>query len=273
VLLPVATLVVEVALLGARRARMAGLAAVSAAGALFYLLPRLLGGALTANAAYAIHLDAGWIWERVRSYLGLALFHGMPFSHAVTCLVLLSVPAVAAFCRSRALWTALGMGVLFAIPPLLIEQRSMYAMYLASSGFAMTGGVALWSLLDRARLRGGLGLAAGAVLLAAVLLPANLLTRPDANKWLENDAHVVARIMDGFRAQAPRLRPGARILIVDDPLPWDDYLLTFTLQLLYRDRTLVIDRVKQGASPNPEGYDVVADLSGWVVRTRLGASR
>ncbi|MBI5281950.1 MAG: hypothetical protein HY858_09730 [Candidatus Solibacter usitatus] len=266
VLLPVATLGVEIALLGARRARVAGLAALAAAGGLLYLLPRLAGGAFTANAAYAIHLEAGWIWERARSYLGLALFQGMPLSHAGATAAILGVLAAAIVCRSRALWAALGMGVLFAIPPLLIEPRSMYAMFLASAGFAIAGGIALAALLDRVRLRGGVGLAAGATLLAAVLLPANLVTRPQANKWLDADAGVVARIMEGFSAQAPRLRPAARILIVDDPLPWDDYLLTFTLQLLYRDRTLTVDRVKQGASTAADGYDVVADLRGWRVR-------
>ena len=69
--------------------------------------------------------------------------------------------------------------------------------------------------------------------------------------------------VDQFHALHPALRPGARILFIDDPLPKHRDDLPFLLRLRYRDPSLIADSVKRmSVKPTAQefaSYDYVLD--------------
>ena len=57
----------------------------------------------------------------------------------------------------------------------------------------------------------------------------------------------------------PRLAPRSRILFLNDPVRADWYNLLFMVRLSYRDRSLVVGRVKQPPTAPENSYDYVLD--------------
>ena len=57
----------------------------------------------------------------------------------------------------------------------------------------------------------------------------------------------------------PHLTSNSRILFLNDPVPADWYNLLFMVRLSYRDRSLVVDRVKQPPTAPENSYDHIFD--------------
>ena len=60
------------------------------------------------------------------------------------------------------------------------------------------------------------------------------------------EGELLRSVADGIRRAHPSVRPGARLLFLDDPLGPNGLDLTFLVQLLYHDPTLVVDRLRTG---------------------------
>jgi hypothetical protein len=66
-----------------------------------------------------------------------------------------------------------------------------------------------------------------------------------------------------------RLKParaGERILVVDDSIPSDDWILLTTLRLARGDRTLQVWRIRQLGQPEEKEWDRRVDFKDWRLR-------
>ena len=132
-------------------------------------------------------------------------------------------------------------------------------MYVAHSGLAMAAAIAIHQASRR--LRPNLAVPLVSMVLLLALVPQHLRLRPHADVWMQNSAGWVDTTVHQFQKQVPKLPKGARVLFLDDPLPADDYFLTFTLRLLYRDKDLQVDRAQYGAVEG--AHDLTVRYAGW----------
>ncbi|MCS6954726.1 MAG: hypothetical protein NZM33_17960, partial [Bryobacteraceae bacterium] len=89
------------------------------------------------------------------------------------------------------------------------------------------------------------------VFAAVVLLRSHPGSEGAYQAWLTHHYERIASVTAQFRALHPSLPRGARVLIVKDPFgdsTWETY---YILQLLYRDETLVVNRLGM-MSPKPD---------------------
>jgi hypothetical protein len=173
--------------------------------------------------------------------------------------------------RKRALWFAFAWLFLTMLPLVFIPaHRSGFVLYIPWLGWSMYAGV----LLSRVRvilssrfptsaLRTAAAQSAVFVLLLALLVTVNRMPAPDSH-WGTDERARVRAVVDQIRSH--KLPPNSRVLVTDDFLEPDDYMLYFIVRLWNRDDTIAVDRIKQlRKSPDPASYD-------WVIRfegTRL----
>ena len=191
----------------------------------------------------------GW-----QHYSGMLLYE--KWSHATIANFAVLLGLLGIVCVKRAGWARLAAFAFLVIPlpVLLIEPRSLYVFYLPYAGWAMLwGGIA-------GRFRTA-GLAAALVVLSLL----NWRHRHWGEEWIFIDNWKVARIIEEFDRLKP-IPPGAKILVIDDSIPIDDWSLLMTLRLAQGDRELRVWRVRQHGQPEEKDWDRTVDFKGWRLR-------
>jgi hypothetical protein len=264
--------------------------------ALAVLGGRILHGSLMQESAYKPAITWARFMETSLRFAGELFLNPGSFTTAKLVSLWAAMLAIALLSRSRALRLAWLFLMLSPLPVAFIDPRGVAQYYVPLFGWALYAGVLLdlifsWILRlfhpanpARTRIYASTALLAGLTLL---LYPLWKSYRPDqpASVFLEAEdnrstVRQLRRIVPaGSRAGSGNnvMRPGARLLFLDDPIHPDWFNLTFLVRLLYRDRSIVIYRAKPDvaeAERPPEAinpatlatYDRVFDYRGGYFR-------
>jgi hypothetical protein len=250
------------------------------------LAGRIWRGSLIQESAYQPVITWARFISTSMAFAGKLFLHARPFTPVTLLSLWTAMLAIAWLSRSRALRFAWLFVMLGPLPIAFIDARGLAQYYIPLFGWALYAGVLLnllfsWVLRRfhaanpaRTRAYASAALLAGLVLLFYPRWKSYLPDHP-ASVFLEaEDNRSIARQL---RHLEPHLRPGARLLFLDDPIRPDWFNLTFLVRLLYRDRSIVIHRAKPDvaeAEKPPEAltpailaaYDYVFDCRGGYFR-------
>lgn len=239
--------------------------------AILVVTAKLTGAGVARNhSAYQPKFSVSAYLESCAHYLTLWTygFHTLSPTHAL--LILAAMAALSLILRSRQLqWSAL-MSATSLLPMAFIPPRAAYAFYLPAIFWAFWLACLLAELYGRLRLpvsfRWALPVGAAICLLP---LHARMFHYP---LLVVHDVQNANRSYhDQLLQVLPTVKPGARILVINDPYPADGFDASFLIRLTYEDMTLHIDRVRfpwlAKRSFDPANYDVVLNfLNGrWVL--------
>jgi hypothetical protein len=213
---------------------------------------------MAANPAYLPHLSWAALLQGWQHY-AFDLFYGsVAMTPARVLLLWLLVAAAVALLRGRDM--AVAAVVIWAglLPVIFIATRGFYVVYLTLPGWYLLAA----KLLVRATSRVPLRARAAVVFagLALVLLPLHA-ARKEKGRWWVAEAHASVRnVLEPLRPDP--LPHAARVLLLDDPFPKDDYILTFIFRLRYRDEQLRVDRAKVRPPDYSEPYQRIYRIDG-----------
>jgi hypothetical protein len=88
---------------------------------------------------------------------------------------------------------------------------------------------------------------------AALLAPLHIRQSPQTLALFMSVQFPSRDMIQDLSRLRPSIRPGARVLYVDDPFPKSSFTLLFTTALFYRDLSVTVDRA---SDPRP-GYDAI----------------
>jgi hypothetical protein len=270
VLLPLAVLIEDTATKGWRRIDWRAVAAAAVIAALFLSRSFVLTGDAARFEEYTPRLQWARATDNLKNYFGMLFLRPGALSVDQACTLSALLLAGAAMIKNRAVWFGLGLFALGLGPALLVPMRSLYILYLPMGGLAIALGAA--SAAGLAMLPGPRpALAAmAAVLFAAGWMPLHERFRGPAATWIERDGHLISGFRQAMRQAYPSLPRGARVLFVRDRFTPDDFLAEMTMQLMYADRSLYIQRVARlGRMPEAEtlrGFGYVLEDDGRQVR-------
>ncbi len=232
------------------------------------VLPAIAIKVLTVNPlsndpAYSGHsLHA--LLENLRAYQGFLLYQDL-FGGRLPVAGLLglwaAMAAAAFLLRSRPMRYGLGFLLVSMLPIVLIARRGGYLLYLPALGWALYASTLFIRLRDS--LTSSKWLRAGLLAVCAILIARTHATKlAPFTRSYEHDQAAMRRVIDGIQAAYPRLPRGARLLLVDDPLP-PGYGVLLTARIAYGDPSLEIDRVPTAADADRSvRYDGVL-TGGW----------
>lgn len=246
-----------------------GEARVAVAGSIVtaaWLFGRVLGpGSISSQTGYRLEVTPVRYFEGIARFLDQVFYSQGAFSPAGAFLFLATSLAVALLLQSRALvwcWLLFAGGMLPLV--FLASPRGLDAAVIPLTGlwiyaalFAVRIGEALRVRFRRvgpAKLGRVPAFARPALLVicaAALLLRSHPGSEPVYQAWLTHHYRRIATVTAQFRELHPSLPRGSRVLIVNDPFgdfTWETY---YILQLLYRDETMVINRLGM-MSPKPD---------------------
>ena len=157
--------------------------------------------------------------------------------------------------------------VLFStvLPVIFVDQRGAYVLYLAMPGLAIYAATFIEMLQDRIlvfRPAWRQQLACVVFVLLGWRYGKAMLHDQRIDKvknWLNESPGQVRTLAASLRSLQPKMKSGARVLILEDPFPTTEWTPTFVAGLLYNDSTIWVDRPKKmpAAPPNWLKYDVV----------------
>jgi len=241
------------------------------------------GSVLYGNPGYAMTFTFGHFTSHWGELLNAMLYRNEPglAAWAVGSIFLLLF-AIALIGRRKDLWFSLAFALLGPLPVIFIPWRGFFVMCLPWAGWAMFMAIVLVDGRNwlRSRVRPGSALPANPFeperLILFVAVTACIVWLPRAfpaprGLYYEASQRTI-RVMknDLVRAHCP-LPKGARILFLHDIFPADSLAPLELTRLVYRDRTLRVDRpTLLKTPPDPQSYDAVFDYRGRdlvVVRT------
>ena len=149
-------------------------------------------------------------------------------------------------------WTLLFVPVL---PVAFLEYRGAFVLYTGYPGWTLYIATALVALQNMIKTHRTALACLVFVLVGWRFGKLNLHDqRADPRTWLYQSPAQVKQMADSMPALAPQLRPGAHVLFLNDPFTTDEWTPWFIMKLLYRDDTIVPDRVKMMTAP-PKTWD------------------
>ncbi|MGJ5819681.1 hypothetical protein [Paludibaculum fermentans] len=222
------------------------------------------------NPAYQVGLSADRIIANLQHYGGMLFYLHRDLTPMELIYVALAAVVLMVLVYSRNAVLCLTLFFLLLAPVVVIEPRSLYVIYIPYVFLCVFLAIVLHRVTC---LRFCPETIMGPLLLLALLsglAPLHAYRKPFGNAWIRNDESQVDSILSEFRRAAPALPHAARLYVNSDSIPEDDYLLTFTLRLLYRDRYLEVVRRKQlHHCPSEEewtGYTRAYDFDGWKLK-------
>ncbi|WP_321477694.1 hypothetical protein [uncultured Paludibaculum sp.] len=199
----------------------------------------------TENHSYQIVLTRERILSNFAHYGGMLFYVHRDLMPKEMLFLALGALLLAALARSRAAAASLILFFVLMGPVLVIEPRSLYAIYVPYVFLCAFLALALQRLTSlpwcRERVVGPVLL----LVLLAGLAPRHAYSKPFGDVWIGRDAPQVAAILREFRKECPTAPRAATIYLSSDAVAEDDYLVTFTLRLLYHDREINVVRQKQ----------------------------
>ncbi len=174
------------------------------------------------------------------------------FSFLAVLLLWAALFALAWGTRSRALKFA-WLFLMFSVLPLAFIDRGAPQYYIPLFGWALYAAIVLAKgsqhLLERLT-RGRTSRLANArapvllVALGAVLFIAYRGTSWPNVPFVSLEGEMLRNVADQMRLVHPTVKPGSRLLFIDDPIGANDLDLRFLAQMVYRDPTLLVTRTK-----------------------------
>jgi len=244
---------------------------LTGAVAVLFVIGRSLGSlSLTNNAAYRPSFT--WTQFMITSRHFAGDFFAMPDWPAWVVLLLWTALAIIAWAsRSRTLGFAWLFLMLSPLPIAFIAPRGPAQYYVCVFGWMLYAAVLLAKLT--AFLTRGVPLpewwlsrARGAALFVVSMAILYWAYKPLGYGGIYSVAEEAPEDRDTvtqLHAAAPTIRPGSRLLFLNDPIRPDTYSLLFMVQLSYDDRSLHIFRVKEMKQPPNDkeiaSYDYVFD--------------
>lgn len=254
------------------------------------LAGRILHGSLIQDSAYKPAITWAQFMKTSTDFAGNLFLNPGSFTPAMVIFLRIAMLAIALVSRSRALRFAWLFLMLSPLPIAFIDPRGVAQYYVPLFGWALYAGVLVDLLFNRVfewvlrrfhpanpartHIYASAALLAGLVLL---LYPLWKAYRPDQPASVFVEAEGNRSIVRQLHHLQPHLRPGARLMFLDDPVRADWYNLMFLVRLSYRDRSIVVHRAKPAVSapeippeaPTPAtlaGYDHVFDYRGGYFR-------
>jgi len=244
---------------------------LTGAVAVLFVVGRSLGSqSLIQNAAYRPSFT--WTQFLLTSRHFAGDFFAMPDWPAWEVLLLWTALAVIAWAlRSRVLGFAWLFLMLSPLPIAFILPRGAAQYYVCLFGWMLYAAVLLVrlaSLLTRdvqlpelwlARARGAALFVVSMLILYSAYKPLGYDRITSASLEAPENRNTVTQL----HAAAPAIRPGSRLLFLNDPIRPDWYNLIFIVQLSYKDPSLRVFRVKEMKQPPTDqeiaSYDYVFD--------------
>jgi hypothetical protein len=253
ILLPAAVLLEDAATKGWRRIDWRAVSAGALVAALFLSRSFVLTGEAAQFEEYTPRLDWARAADNLKNYFGMLFLRpgALSVDQALTLAALLLGGTVAL--RNRTVWFGMSLFALGLGPALLVPMRSLYILYLPMGGLAIALGAAAAVGLEKLPGPRPAVAALAAALFAAGWIPLHERFRGPAATWIERDGRLISGFQQDMRYAYPTLPRGARVLFVRDRFTPDDFLAEMTIQLMYADRSIYIQRVARlGGMPDAE---------------------
>ena len=235
--------------------REAGRLWLFVAATMAFILYKTVGqGNVTGNSDFLPKLSwqaliAGW------KHYAFDLFYGaIPFTGVRVVLLWAVLAAIVLAVRKRDLLFAACVIWIGILPVALIPERGFYAIYLTLPGWYLFAAQTVAS--GRERLAPAVRPSVLFLLVAACLVPLHGRQKPRGKAWVAEAHQSVRSVLEPLRGYTvPR---GGKVLILDDPFPKEDFIMTFMFRLAFRDEEIQVRRVKASlALPPGEVYDRV----------------
>ncbi|HNY40602.1 MAG TPA: hypothetical protein PKJ41_09410 [Bryobacteraceae bacterium] len=220
------------------------------------VLPRMASsGLMQSNPAYALKFDLPSIAGMMVVYTRMLLLDN-GLRPGVVYAVLGAIAVLAVTWKSAEFRFGVLLFASAAAPLMLIEPRSLYALYIAYSGWCLLLAVPLARIPIPPTIT--------LLVVAAVAGSMNAKAWPLTISWAAPEQARTRCALDALAPLAPRLAHGARVLIVDDPYPPDDSILIFAARLLARDSELQVWRLRSHpqAAEWPEPWSMRVRIAG-----------
>jgi hypothetical protein len=208
---------------------------------------------MTANPAYAFDLSLHAFLAAWRHYLDLLVYGAFRVTTLNLALFFAAALALAWLARRREMLFGVGFAFIAMLPIVFVAERGLFAAYVALPGWYLYGGSALAACRDWAArgfpraaawLRVKPEQAALFLVVLAALVPLHRGAKPQAMGWVPEAHGMVRGALVPLLEARPALARGAKVLILSDPYPKDEWMLTFLFRLAYRDNELRVDRAK-----------------------------
>jgi hypothetical protein len=217
---------------------------------------------LAETAAYHAQPNLTVWMEHMARYFGLLTYQRIAFSAAAAGAIVLAMGVLAVLLRNRAMifgWLFFLVGV---TPVALISPRPGYVLYVPFLGMGLWAASLISaafrfsavSMVPGDGFTGRQTAVAGAI--ATVILLVHARFWPAA--WNVHQSSEW-RLSNAMLRSYPTMKPGARILFVDDFHTDNGYDPLFNIRLLYHDQEIAVARMKGDAPQQPDGgrYDYV----------------
>jgi hypothetical protein len=224
-----------------------------------YVVGKLTGpDSLVDVPSYRLTVTPGRYLDAFHLYLNTLLYQEHFFRDPNTIRLLLAMLALALWWRSRPMVFAWCFLLISLLPVAFIAHYAGFFLYLPMAGWALYGAVLLETIRGFLVRRGSATLqrisaVAMPVLLAAFLAPYHFREGAKALHDFKSVQPPTRELAAQFLALRPRLPRGARVLLIGDPLPQNEYYALFLTRLVYRDMTLQVEKGSAGSG----AYDAV----------------
>jgi hypothetical protein len=212
---------------------------------------------MTANPAYAPHISMHVFMARWKFYLTDLFYGSITFSSAKVIMLWAILLGLAVLARRRELIFAWCVILAGALPFIFIAPRGFFVMYSTLPGWYLYAGASFvlirdWLLQSLPRWAKGFGVRPEQLVLfatvAVLLVPLHWREKAVGSGWpIVAEAHLrgqVRPVLEDLARQHLSLPRGAKVLILSDPYPVDEWMLTFMFRLHYRDKEIRVDRAK-----------------------------
>ncbi|HUJ49584.1 MAG TPA: glycosyltransferase family 39 protein [Bryobacteraceae bacterium] len=212
------------------------------------------------NKAYQPVITAGRFMTTSRNITSDIFLQHIAFSFSAVLLLWIALLVVAWAARSRALKFA-WLFLMFSVLPIAFIDRGAPQYYIPLFGWALYAATVLGAgsrhLLERfSRTKTNwLAYARGPalfVLLGLLMFKSYRRTGWPDVPFVSLEGEMLRNVADQVRLAHPQVKPGARLLFIDDPMGPNDLDLMFLARMVYRDPTLEVNRVKTPPSPAPK---------------------
>ena len=204
---------------------------------LLYIYGKLGSGNLSGNPAFALNLSVPYYLTNSGHYMDVLLFQPLGWTTAkFLALFIFSMFALAAVLRSRVLFFCCLFFLLTPLPIIFIAFRgSLYLLYIPMIGLTLFVAAVIVRLRE---------LASGSPALTFATVFLVLFWVHDRHRPIGNEVPAFRSTFNQLSALHLQPKPGARILMLEDPFDTDEWAPVFIGRILYNDKDLVVDRIK-----------------------------
>ena len=189
--------------------------------------------ALTQFEAYKPVFTVARYMETTRVYAGFVFLSDEPLTNAEAIAFWAGAAVLALLLRNRAMIFGIAFAWMALLPVNFVTAREGFVLYIPMAGFGIYVGALLKSVLDfagvRLRFSRDVRLETGAIMFTVVLVFLAVVHVPRARLLhgaMENAQRATWEMVQSFRDQKVRFKPGERVYFANTPFyDWDVYFL------------------------------------------------